>query len=43
MVLKKKKRKEKLTEDEKIAIEFMKTAMKARKKMGAKVVGIRKA
>lgn len=37
------KKKGKKTEEEKVAIKFIKTAMKTRKQMGGKLVGIRKA
>jgi len=38
-----KKQDNKQTKEEKIALQFMKTAIDTRKKMGAKIVGIRKA
>ena len=38
-----KNKKKNLTKEEKIAMDFVKTAMKNSKKMGVKMVGIRKA
>ncbi|WP_282433296.1 hypothetical protein [Ureibacillus chungkukjangi] len=38
-----KKKGSKQTYDEKVAVQFMKTAIKTGNKMGAKIVGIRKA
>ncbi|HHC3391969.1 hypothetical protein [Ureibacillus chungkukjangi] len=43
MFLKKKRRKLEELSDEEIAIEFMKTAIKINKKMGLRIIGIRKA
>ncbi|MDM5334028.1 hypothetical protein QUF56_12395 [Ureibacillus composti] len=38
-----KKKESNQTREEKIALQFMKTAMNTSKKMGAKIVGVRKA